>query len=286
MRLSCFGHEARLHEAMNVDKAGRAYWKQLWAAQKPATTRSSRSGSVNYLEKRFRGFFSEVFADMETSGAKLLEAGCGSSTWLPYFASEFGFAVGGIDYTQSACDQARANLSRQNVPGEIVCADFFDPPEQMRQAFDVVFSSGVAEHFTDTAGCLSSLTEFLKPGGLMITSIPNMRGLCGFVQKLLNRPTFDIHVALDAETLAAAHERAGLRILRCDYFMSTNFGVVSLNGVATRSPIGLLEKITLAGLIRFSHLFWIMEDFVGQVSPNRISSPYINCVARKLEDQN
>ena len=269
---------------MNIDKAGRAYWEQLWAAQKPATTLPPKSRSVSYLEDRFRRFFREVFSEMETSGKRLIEAGCGSSSWLPYFATEFGFAVSGIDYTRSGCDQARANLSMQNVPGEIVCADFFDPPEQMRAAFEVVVSSGVVEHFTDTAACLSSLAAFLKPGGLMITSIPNMRGLCGLVQKLLNRPAFDVHVPLDAETLAAAHEQAGLQVLRCNYFMSTNFGVVSLNGIATRSPIGLFKKIALGGLIRFSQLVWIMEDFVGLIAPNSISSPYINCVARKLED--
>jgi 2-polyprenyl-3-methyl-5-hydroxy-6-metoxy-1,4-benzoquinol methylase len=266
---------------MNVDKAGRAYWEHSWAAHKTAVTRLAQSRSVRYLENQFRRFLSEVFSGRDTSGRKLLEAGCAASSWLPYFAHEFGFAVSGIDYSPTGCAQARASLSIQDVPGEIVCADFFDPPERMRHVYDVVFSSGVVEHFTDTTACLESLATFLGPGGLMITRIPNMHGVCGFVQKRLNRPIFDLHVALDAEALAGAHERAGLQVLSCNYFMSTNFGVVSLNGVPTGSPLGLLKKIIVAGLTRLSHAVWIIEDFVGSIPPNRKTSPYINCVARK-----
>jgi 2-polyprenyl-3-methyl-5-hydroxy-6-metoxy-1,4-benzoquinol methylase len=266
---------------MNIDKAGKSYWEHLWSAQLPATNLSSQSRYVNYQKNRFRRFFSEVFADRETSGARLLEAGCGSSSWLPYFATEFGFVVTGIDYSPSGCERARANLSLHNTAGEIVCADFFKPPEDMRNVFDVVFSAGVVEHFTDTAACLKSLATFLKPGGLIVTSIPNLTGLCGWMQRLLNRPVFDVHVPLDAAALATAHENAGLQVSSCDYFMSTNFGVISLNGIATRSPAGLVKRIAVAGLTRLSYLIWSIEDLVRPMRPNRLSSPYINCVARK-----
>ena len=264
---------------MNVDKAGRAYWDRLWSA--PGAELSPPSRSVRYLEKRFRRFFSEIFADMETSGARLLEAGCGDSTWLPYFAKEFGFVVSGIDYSTSGCERARANLSMQNTTGEIVCADFFDPPEGMRNVFDVVFSSGVVEHFTDAAACVRSLASFLKPGGLIITSVPNMTGICGFMQKLLNPSVFELHVPMDTTALAKAHEQAGLQGSACAYFMSTNFGIVSLQGIAQRSLAGSFKKTAVATLTRFSYLVWIIEDFVRPIKPNSLSSPYVNCVARR-----
>ena len=43
-------------------------------------------------------------------------------------------------------------LSIEGVKGDIVCADFFSPPESMIEEFDVVISFGVLEHFEDTEG--------------------------------------------------------------------------------------------------------------------------------------
>src|SRR5262245_10442401 len=135
---------------MNVDKAGRAYWEDVWAANSP----KPQPAAVVYLNKRFRRFFSTIFRDSQDPGVRLLEVGCGASLALSDMASEFGFCVTGIDYTEAACEKARAHLARQGTAGEIICADFFDPPENLRESFDVVLSSGLVEHFTETADCI------------------------------------------------------------------------------------------------------------------------------------
>jgi len=41
------------------------------------------------------------------------------------------------------------------------------------------------------------------------TEIPNMVGFNGLIQKLANRPIFDIHVPLDLDALVKAHELVG-----------------------------------------------------------------------------
>ena len=261
---------------MNLDKAGKAYWEDLWA-EKPAI---SAPLAVAHLEKRFQWFFSTLF-DFTARGGRLLEAGCGPASTLPYFANQFGFSVTGIDYSPTACEQARAVLRREKIVGEIICADFFAPPENLRESFDVVFSSGVAEHFSETSRCIQSLAGFLKPGGLMITSIPNLIGLIGTIQRVANRPVFDVHVPLDKGALATAHEKSGLDVLACEYFMSTNFGVINLNGVARNSLNGLAKRAGLALLTRLSRAIWIAEDMLRPIPPNKFTSPYVICVARK-----
>jgi len=267
---------------MNLDKAGKAYWEDLWA-EKPAV---SAPPVVAHLEKRFQRFFTTVFADFTTSEGRLLEAGCGSTSTLPYFANQFGFSVTGIDYSPTACEQARAVLRREKIVGEIICADFFAPPENLRESFDVVFSSGVAEHFSETSHCIQSLAGFLKPGGLMITSIPNLTGLIGTIQRVANRPVFDVHVPLDKSALATAHEKGGLDVLACEYFMSTNFGVINLHGVARNSLNGFAKRAGLALLTRLSRAIWIAEDLVRPIPPNKFTSPYVICVARKRAHPN
>jgi len=70
-----------------------------------------------------------------------------------------------------------AGLSRQHI----VCGELFGPPPWMQEMFDIVMSWGVIEHFEDTAGCLQACSRFLKPGGTMITVIPNMCGIPGLL---------------------------------------------------------------------------------------------------------
>jgi 2-polyprenyl-3-methyl-5-hydroxy-6-metoxy-1,4-benzoquinol methylase len=262
---------------MNLDKAGRAYWEDLWAEQAP----TGQSASVEHLQKRFRRFFGTVFEDFNVSGGRLLEVGCGPSSTLPYFADKLGFSVTGIDYSPRACEEARANLLRHDIAGEIICADLFNPPRDLKDSFDVVFSSGVAEHFTETSTCIRSLANFLKPDGLMLTSIPNLTGLCGSIQRVFNCPILDVHVPLDKGALADAHERAGLNVIECEYFMSTNFGIINLNGLPQNSFTNFPKRVLLAWLARLSHLIWIVEDHSRQLPPNRLTSPYVNCVAKK-----
>ena len=120
--------------------------------------------------------------------------------WLPYFAKEFAFEVYGIDYSEIGCQQAKQILEYEGVNGKIVCADFFSPPGSMLKAFDVVVSFGVLEHFEDTTACIAAFSKFLKPGGLLITNIPNLCGLNGLIQKMINRSIFDIHVPLDKKS--------------------------------------------------------------------------------------
>jgi hypothetical protein len=66
--------------------------------------------------------------------------------------------------------------------------------------------------------------RFLKPGALMITTVPNLGGLVGLAQKMLDRGIFDKHVVLRQDLLREAHEDAGLSVVWCEFLLFTNFG--------------------------------------------------------------
>jgi len=176
---------------------------------------------------------------------------------------------------------ARDVLRANEIDAEVVCADLFTPPSQMFGTFDVVVSFGVAEHFEDTAAYLVAVSRFLKPGGMLITNIPNMVGWIGSIQKAVNRRVYDIHQLIDPAMLKEAHVLAALDVLECDYFMYTSFGVNNLAGISTRTPTGFLKKIFLGVLARVSMLVWRAEAKFGALPPNKLTSPYINCIARK-----
>jgi 2-polyprenyl-3-methyl-5-hydroxy-6-metoxy-1,4-benzoquinol methylase len=259
------------------DKAGQGYWDSVWQGLPiPNAVNPHALNLRNHMYRCFHDFFVRVFAEKNPVGQELLEVGCARSRWLPYFAREFGFRVTGLDYSAIGCEQSRAILQQAAVNGRVIQADFSSPPGDLLGQFDVVVSFGLVEHFEDTASCIESLARFLKPGGLMITSVPNLVGVVGSIQKRVCRSVFDVHVLLDRKALRAAHEEAGLSVLSCDYYMSGDFSVMNLSCWSESRLYGMLRLIPLG----LSLPLWFMERTGAALRPNRLTSPYLICLAR------
>jgi SAM-dependent methyltransferase len=273
------GKETRLVESDSDigDKAGRSYWDAVWQGQPLPTPLDPRDASVrNHIERRFHQYFVAALGGRETAGRLLLEVGAGHSRWLPYFAREFGFAVSGIDYSPVGCAQGEAILRQAGVSGRVLLADFFAPPAEMLGAYDVVVSIGLVEHFDNTAACVASLARFLRPGGLLITVIPNLAGAVGWIQRRVCRAIYDVHVPLDREELRDAHEAAGLSVVRCDYFQGADLTAVNLACWSGRWFYPALTRLVFAG----SLLMWALDEKGRWLRPSRLASRYVVCSAR------
>ncbi len=214
-------------------------------------------------------------------GATLLEIGCACSSWLPYFAKEYGFEVSGIDYSEIGCEQERQILYRAGVQGSIICADLFHPPDNLIEVFDVVLSMGVAEHFEDTSRYIQAVMRYMKKGGIVITIIPNMTGIIGWAQKTANRRVYDIHVPLTTEDLKRAHYDSGINVLTCDYLIPLNFGMCNLSGVKTNSLAFIITFPIIALLRRGSYLVRLLEKINGNIKSNQQLATYVMCVGVK-----
>lgn len=267
---------------MTTDKAGKIYWDRVWRnAPLPKPADPCARGLNNYITLRFHQYFSHVFSLLDAGGKKLLEIGCARSAWLPYFAKEFGFRVFGIDHSEIGCQQALEVLASSGVKGNVLCADFFSPHESMLEGFDVVVSFGVVEHFDDTTACIRALARFLKRGGMLITSIPNFVGLVGVLQRLLNKAVYNVHVPLRADELWKAQEAACLKVLRCHYFLSANFGVINWCRGETGSISFLRKNFLLPSLHQIEKAIWTFELVLSPLPANRFLSPYIMSVAER-----
>jgi 2-polyprenyl-3-methyl-5-hydroxy-6-metoxy-1,4-benzoquinol methylase len=259
---------------MSRDRAGRAYWDELWRTGTVLSPENS-AGIRNYVNRRLERYFHKVLSEARVKpGVRLLEVGCARSQWLPYFARTFDCAVSGLDYSPAGCASAAAVLANANVKGDIRCGDLFANHPDWFGTFDVVFSNGLVEHFDDTAACLRAIRRFLRPEGLIITSIPNMVGMIGRLQKRVNRSVFDVHVPLSAQALRVAHDDAGFERCESQYFMFANSGVINPGPEAPR-----WKRDFLRGLGVLSMGVWLLDGEVGRLPPNRISSPYVICTA-------
>lgn len=267
---------------VDVDLAGKEYWGAAWeAAPLPKAIDPDSRELWNHVSRRFHQLFTEVFRSTSTRGSRLLEIGCARSPWLPYFAQRFGFAVTGLDYSEVGVEQTRRVLRNEGVDGQVVLADFLTPPDAMLRSFDVVVSFGVVEHFRDTAAAIAAAARFLKPGGLLITEVPNMVGSVGWVTQMLNRPVYDIHVPLGREALEAATRRAGLEVQRCEYVVFVNFGICNLNGLPVDTLTWKLKRRLLQALTLVTGAAWILEERARWVRPGRLSAGYVISVGRQ-----
>jgi 2-polyprenyl-3-methyl-5-hydroxy-6-metoxy-1,4-benzoquinol methylase len=264
-----------------ADKAGEQYWSSVWKQmQLPPPINPADNSLANHLNISFHRTFKKLLNGFDLTGKSLLEVGCGNSVWLPYFAKEYRVKPFGLDYSKHGCEQAEAILKREMLHGEIYHADMFSPPEHLNKKFDIVVSLGVVEHFTDTVSAIRALNFFLKPGGLLLTSIPNHAGLLGWLQKTIHRQVYDIHVILDKKMLVDSIETAGLKNINSTYLPGCSF-YVNMDVINKRPELFGLKKCLAKCAAITTKLFWILEKIFGRIPPSKAFSPAILSLAEK-----
>jgi SAM-dependent methyltransferase len=266
----------------NSDKAGESYWTSFWKSGNtlPASIELEGKRTSTYLARQLDHFYSALFKGKDNSQKRLLEVGCGNSVWLSYFRKYYGFQVYGLDYSEYGCEQTIKILQRDGLDGVIKLGDLFNPPPELLGTFDVVCSFGVVEHFTDTAAVLSAIKRFLKPDGILITTVPNLNGATGVLQKLFYKPVYDIHVVMDIDFLASSLQTAGMEVLHKQYYCTTTFGVTlePINSIPIRALF--LKKIVLKLFQSFGKVLIYFDDVFFSLPKRKYTTEAIFTVAR------
>jgi len=145
------------------------------------------------------------------SGLSFIEAGCGGSMWLPYLSRTYGWQVAGVDYSSRGCATAAAMLRAAGATGEILERDLLEPQPDLEARFDIVYSAGLVEHFTNPVPMLRQFARFLKPGGAVVTLVPNFHNPLTVIQRLVGPRRLAGHKVYSARELEAIHADAGFR---------------------------------------------------------------------------
>lgn len=248
-----------------------AYWNRFYTGQDRIVPADPASWKA--LPER------DIFALKCRHGVqtgRVLELGGGASPWLAYLAPRFpdaGYVC--LDFAEEGVRRLRTWAAETGVANlEVVQGDFFAPPPI--GTFDFVFSHGVVEHFTDLPGVLRAHADFMTPGGRMLTIIPNMAGVLGWLTRGMNRPVYDLHVPHDLASLRDGHRWAGLDLVESGYLCSNHFGVLSS---CVSRPSGFVFQLYKA-LSRLSKAVWLAEDRLGRLPATRFFAPYIYAVSR------
>jgi SAM-dependent methyltransferase len=264
-----------------TDKAGEDYWSKEWSNYKIPDFRTIpiRKAS-NYIQWSYHQLFAQIFNKEDVNGKSILELGCGNSAWLAYFNKEWGMEVSGLDYSEEGCRKSRYILDKANVSGDVIHSDMFDAPKELVGRFDIVCSFGVIEHFEDTTGAVSAASVFLKPGGLLITTVPNHNGITGVFQKTFSKEIFDIHKILSVSDLDLAVKNSGLSLEHSGYFI--NFSLYANPGIPGKgNAFFKIKKLLLKITSLISRVYWWLELKTKVLSGSKSYSAAIFCVGRK-----
>lgn len=252
-----------------------SYWNREWSRLSPARDyRSLTWVERNYVYRAFDGICRSVLPT--DPGLSFLELGSGPARWMIYFHARFGYRVFGCDYSDVSCQLARQNLAAAGVPGQVWEADFFAFEGQ----FDVVFSGGVVEHFDNPRDVLARFAGLVKPGGYLVTDVPNLGGINGVYQRALKPETFDTHRLVRLADLRAHHAALGLQELAATPYGS--FSLTRLPGTIRGHavPSRLWHPLWVAALRTVNRTCLGLGRF-GVHLDHELYSPHLLVISRK-----
>jgi 2-polyprenyl-3-methyl-5-hydroxy-6-metoxy-1,4-benzoquinol methylase len=191
-----------------VDLTNQRFWDRFWTAS---------GGRAFSLFSYAHVALGRVLRRYAKSGGLVCELGCGGSVWLPDLAAH-GVDAWGIDYSEAGVALARRHLLRRGVHAQVVCGDIFDREAIPRSHFDVVFSLGLLEHFVPPDPLVQRFVETCKPGGIVITLVPNLVGVWGHVYRIVDPEGLAAHVPYTTDDLDRVHHAAGLETVEAAHY--------------------------------------------------------------------
>jgi SAM-dependent methyltransferase len=233
------------------------FWDSSWAGQ-----------DLEYRPELLE--FKDLFDAYLPRGGTCFEVGCYPGNYLIYLGQRFGYTVSGVDLTPFVNTRMPGHLANNRVPvGELVHADFL--AWTPRSTYDVVCSFGFVEHFEDYAGVIRKHAAMVAPGGALVISCPNLRGIQRLCHGLLDGENLRRHhlPAMDLRRWRAVLVDCGMEILHAGYYRTADFWTDN----RLMGPRGRWVERRLITAAR-----WIDRRVRW---PNRWTSPYLVCVSRR-----
>ncbi len=139
---------------------------------------------INYMKLNYSSYFLwDVLFTRYLSGSinrKVIEIGSAPGGRLIKFHEKFNMIPYGVEYSEHGVKINRENFKNHNLDvKKIIYDDFFSKDFQKTYSnfFDIVFSTGFIEHFTNIKRVIYNHLNILKKNGILIIIIPNLRGL-------------------------------------------------------------------------------------------------------------
>lgn len=144
-----------------------------------------------------------IFAD------SVLEIGCGPGVFLDKVQQIVRYVVG-IEYNQHALGIAREKGLTVHGADDLEL-------ESLQGKFDIAFSFHVLEHVSNPVEFIQEMLSWLKPGGKIGLSVPNMDGPVKYINPCVSNMPPHHATRWKLKTFQSMAEKLGLRVERFSY---------------------------------------------------------------------
>jgi ubiquinone/menaquinone biosynthesis C-methylase UbiE len=127
----------------------------------------------------------ECIGGCNLTGSQWLDAGCGTGTFSRWLAMR-GCAVLGVDASPEMLRCAQRSSEAMSFRGPLHFEQIGTIASLPLQdsVLDGVLCSSVLEYVTDPARCLEQFARVLKPGGVLLVSVPNRQSIFRKIQHI------------------------------------------------------------------------------------------------------
>jgi SAM-dependent methyltransferase len=222
--------------------SSREYWDSVRNSPLPAPNTEKR-GLLRLLKKRLSqrtlehmsSYAAYLFWSVLTkrhlpslTGKTVLEVGSAPGTMLVQFAQTTGCIPFGVEYTESGAESNRQTFVENDLdPNKVIRADFFWETfqDEYRDTFDLVYSVGFIEHFSNPRSVVSQHIDLVAPGGHLIVIIPHLKGVNYALTKFFAPGLVEIHNLdmMTPETFRECFDDPRIKALECRLYGTFNF---------------------------------------------------------------
>lgn len=201
---------------------------------------------VDIVEELYNDKSSEYFSlerdiiinEIKGDDLSILDIGCGSGELGQAIKKKMNATVYGIELNKKAYSKAKLKLD-QILHGNI---EIIEIPFE-KQMFDFIIMGDVLEHLVDPKTSLNKLREYLKNGGKIIITVPNIRYWKTLIKLILNDEwEYQEWGILDYTHLRFFTKKSVTKLLR-----KSNFKIITSNWV-----IGKKSKSHFINVFTFS----------------------------------
>jgi ubiquinone/menaquinone biosynthesis C-methylase UbiE len=211
------------------------YWNGYWS-DKSSDDIVLKESAETWHELQWRinlQRWADIFQRF-ASGNRLLEYGCGSAKISQYMALR-GYQCTMLDQSEAALSLARSSFKSLSLAGTFVLGNI----RQMdfgNNEFDIAYSGGVLQYFSDPYSAIKEVVRVIRPGGLFAVDIIPRKFSCQTIGDIERTIAHLIKSVLKRKFAAAIrlvrHLPPGVRgtTLRDYIRCCQSAGLVSING--------------------------------------------------------
>lgn len=178
---------------MKKKLANKAFWNNYWKNSlfKNNYVIDQEKDIFNFISKIIQNYRKSNFINNKIP-LKILEIGGARGNILKKLYHFSNCKIASLDFSRIGNKFLSSSLAKENIkPYKIITADLFS--YKARREYNIVYSLGLVEHFSELDVVIKLHLKFLKINGVLIIGFPDLTNINGALLKYLDKNLYQKH---------------------------------------------------------------------------------------------